>query len=140
MIPLSSGMIKTILPERTKFFDLCTAMVTSSGGVSGYYRVDWHMAEGHWNWGDLRIFCVGTTGCAEVRATGDPLTRKIELIVYRENAETISWPLEENNENEVTDFLGRIAGKPCCITGEDVVQACRQSLELEQAAYRCRRI
>jgi len=141
IIPVGSGMIKTILPERTKFFDFASAMVTTSGGVSGYYRVDWHMSEGHWNWGDLRIFCVGTTGAAEVRGTGDPLTHNVELIVYREKAETVSWELEDAPEiNEVTDFLDRIAGKPCCITGEDVVEACRQTLMLEQAAYRCRRI
>lgn len=141
VITVGSGMIKTILPERAKFYDFASALVTSSGGVSGYYRVDWHMPDGHWNWGDLRIFCVGTKGCAEIRGTGDPLTRKVELIVYHENAETVSYPLGEKGAvNEVADFLNRIAGKPCCITGEDVVEACRQTLMIEQAAYRSRRV
>ena len=115
-------------------------MVTTSGGISGYYRVDWHMPDGHWNWGDLRIFCVCTKGCAEVRATGDPLTRRIELIVYRAEGDTVSVMPKEIGCNEVTDFLDRIAGAPGCITGEDVVEACRQTLMLEQAAYRARRV
>lgn len=141
VIPVSAGMVKSILPERPEFFDLACAMVTASTGVSGYYRVDWHMSEGHWNWGDLRIFCVGTTGCAEVRATGDPITRKAELIVYTEKGETVSRELTESPaDNEVTDFLERIAGREHCITGGDVLAACRQTLELEHISIQCRRI
>lgn len=131
----SADMFKTILPQYPEFYDLAAASLCT-GRVGGYLRVDWHMAEGHWNWGDIRIFCTCTKGCAEVRASGDPLTRRPELIVYLPHGETESRPLPSAGMDEAGDFLQRIQGKKGCITGEDILYTTRQALALERQAIR----
>lgn len=131
----SACMFKTILPEYPEFYDLAAASLCT-GRVNGYFRVDWHMSEGHWSWGDIRIFCTCQRGCAEVRATGDPLTRREELIVYAPGGKTESRPLFSCSENEVTDLLKRVEGKKHSIRTGDILYTTRQALALEQLAAR----
>ncbi len=137
---MSASVSKSILPEKPDFFDLAAAQVRTESKVTGYFRSDWLMAEGHWNWGDMRIFCVGTKGCIEVRATGDPLTRRPEVILYSPEAETHAVPLHAQAGNATCDFLDRIAGKPHCITQEDVLLTCRTCVALDGQAQQIRRM
>lgn len=137
IIERSAVMVKSVLPERPEFYDFACANVTAENGVCGYFRVDWHIPDTHWSWGDLRIFCLGTKGYAEARVVGDPVSRKEELIVFSPEHGTESRRLEEDGGiNETSDFLRRIRGETACITREDVLASCRETLLLDQAAQR----
>lgn len=136
----NSFITKSILPEKPNFYDFASASLRTEDGISGYFRVDWHMPQAHWNWGDVRIFCVGSNGCAELRASGDPLNRREMLILYSENEETKEIPLPDYTEDETSDFLNRIAGQPCIVTHEDILHACQISLALEDKAVRQNRL
>lgn len=136
VLDYNSFITKSILPEKPDFYDFASAMLRTEDGISGYFRVDWHMPQAHWNWGDVRIFCVGSDGCAELRASGDPLNKREMLILYSQNEETKEIPFLDYEEDETSDFLGRISGRPSIVTQEDILYACRTSLALEYEAVR----
>lgn len=125
---------KSILPEKPEFYDLASALVRTGGGVTGYFRSDWHMPPTHWAWGDTRVFCTGATGYAEARAVGDPVTREAQLIVFSPEYGTQARPLSAPPGTLAEDFLARIAGQPCLITQEDVLYTCSMALEMDEAA------
>lgn len=127
-------MTKSILKEKKEFYDFASANLVTENGISGYQRVDWHIPDAHWNWGDLRIFCLGTKGYAEARVLGDPITREEELIVASPVDGTKKYELEDVDLNETSDFLNRIAGKEACISMEDVLASCRETLILDKIA------
>ncbi|MBS6195042.1 MAG: Gfo/Idh/MocA family oxidoreductase [Clostridiales bacterium] len=127
-------MTKSILEEKKDFYDFASANLITENGVSGYQRVDWHIPDAHWNWGDLRIFCLGTKGYAEARVLGDPITREEELIVFSPVNGTKKYELEDVKLNETSDFLKRIAGEKVCITMEDVLASCYETLILDKTA------
>lgn len=134
LVQAHTMVTKSILPEKPEFSDLATAHLLTENQISAYLRVDWHIPDNHWNWGDMRIFCIGTTGYAEIRATGDPLTHLTEVIVFSPTKGTVSLPLPPFQESAVSDFLKRIAGQECCITQEDVAFTCRTCIELDEQA------
>lgn len=127
-----SVMTKSILEDKNDFYDFASSNFITSNGITGYQRVDWHIPDAHWNWGDLRIFCLGTKGYAEARVLGDPITHEEELIVSSHANGTKKCDLKDVELNETSDFLNRIEGKKACITLEDVLVSCRETLLLDK--------
>lgn len=123
------------MDDHPGFAHLASAHLTGHQGTTGYLRVDWLMPDGHWAWGDARIFCQGTLGCAELRILGDPIHQKEALIYYRPDQPTVEVDLSTHPEDSATvDFIHRIHNKPCSITAQDIVDACRETLHLDQIA------
>lgn len=127
-------IVKSTLYDKPDFYDSSQFLVFSESGVSGYFRVDWHMPAKHWSWGDIRIFCTGTKGMAEIRASGDPITREQSVILYRNDAETAKADIVSCDKTETTDFIGRIAGKGFSISHEDILSASRLAVEFDKCA------
>lgn len=127
-------IVKSMLHDKPDFYDASQFMVFSESGISGYLRVDWHMPEAHWSWGDIRIFCSGTKGMAEVRATGDPITGERSVILYRNDTETAKADIISYDKTETTDFIDRIEGKDYSIGHEDIVSASRLAVEFDKSA------
>lgn len=125
---------KSILKEKKSFYDCAQFLVTSKNGTSGYFRVDWHMTDTHWNWGDMRVFCTGSKGCLEARCLGDPLTRESLLILYEEGKETVRLNVDKCTQTVIKDFLNRINKKDYIIGHDDILAACRTSLNLSNSA------
>lgn len=119
---------KSGLPDKPDFFDSAQFAVIGSKNTTGYFRADWNMPDGHWNWGDMRIFVTGTDGSAEVRATGDPLTGKPALILYSKNAQTIAVNLQNTGGSETLDFINRIETNPYIIGHDDILSATKTTL------------
>lgn len=126
--------LKSILKEKPGFFDLSQFTVMSKSGVSGYFRADWHMPKSHWSWGDLRVFCTGSTGMIEVRAIGDPITRAQQVILFGNEKETECVDIITPEKNVTTDFLDRITGKPSSISHRDILNATKLSIEFDRCA------
>lgn len=122
---------KAILEDKPQFYDIASSLTETKSGKTGYLRVDWHIPDSHWSWGDMRIFCIGTKGYCEVRSVGDPVTQKEELILFSPENGTTSVALPENTGTCVSDFVNRINGKHSEITQEDILYTCRTVLELE---------
>lgn len=127
-------MKKSILREKTDFFDVADFFVTSNKGVTGYFRVDWHMPDAHWTWGDMRVFCTGTEGCIEIRAIGDPLTKKRSLIYYSKDKGTYVFPTEKCCISATIDFLNRVNGKNYVVGQRDVLEVSRLCVEFDASA------
>lgn len=127
-------MTKSILGEKPDFYDASQFMVLNQAGVCGYFRVDWHIPEKHWSWGDIRIFCTGTKGQIEVRAVGDPVTREQQVILYGIDSDTRNIPLESPGKTETTDFIDRLDGKDASITPKDILETARLSVEFDKVA------
>ncbi len=119
---------KSSLPDKSGFYDSSQFMAIGSKNTTGYFRVDWNMPNGHWNWGDMRIFASGTNGCAEVRATGDPISRKPLLIHYSKYTETTTIDSMDCSGSETTDFLKRINSLPYIIGHEDIISATKTTI------------
>ena len=58
-------------PEYPGLEDYGDATLSVSGGVTGYFRVDWFTPEGLSSWGDARTFIMGTEGTIELRKNLD---------------------------------------------------------------------
>jgi predicted dehydrogenase len=58
-------------PDYPGLEDYGDATLSASGGVTGYFRVDWFTPEGLSSWGDARTFIVGTEGTIELRKNLD---------------------------------------------------------------------
>lgn len=125
---------KSILKEKPDFFDISEFYVNSENNISGYFRVDWHMTDSHWSWGDLRIFCTGTKGCLEVRATGDPITKESVIVLYRDIHETAKYPAVKCDTSATKDFVNRINGEKFIIGHHDILESVRMSLEFDKSA------
>jgi predicted dehydrogenase len=125
---------KSILSEKKSFYDCAQFLVTSKTGTSGYFRVDWHMTDTHWNWGDMRVFLTGSKGCLEARCLGDPLTREPVVVLYEEGKETVRLNVNKYTQTVTGDFLNRINKKEYIIGHDDILAACRTSLDLSNAA------
>ena len=125
---------KSILPEKKTFYDSSQFFVNSSNGVSGYFRVDWHMPESYRTWGDLRIFCTGTKDCIEARVVGDPLTGKPLFILFREECGIKGVDTHMPTVSVTRDFLNRIAGKEYVINHDDILKASRIVLDFDKKA------
>jgi predicted dehydrogenase len=130
----SGTMIKSVLAEKPDFYDASQFMVHTDAGVTGYFRVDWHTPDMHWSWGDIRIFCTGSKGQIEVRASGDPITKQKQVILYGIDSETQNIEMEDPNCNETVDFINRIKGKKHIITHHDILEATRLSIEFDKCA------
>ncbi len=127
-------MVKSILPEKEDFYDCSQYFVKSRNNITGYFRVDWHMTDTHWTWGDLRIFCTGTKGSMEARMLGDPLTKEKKLVLFEEGKETRSVELEENTGSVTKDFVDRIQGKEHIIGHKDILLASRNAIDFDKKA------
>lgn len=125
---------KTILPEYQDFYDSSQFFITGEKGSSGYLRVDWHMANTHWSWGDIRIFCSGTKGEIESRVTGDPLTKDPKVILFEEGKETREIEVDEINLSVTKDFVKRIKGQEYIIGHQDILKASKISLDFSKKA------
>lgn len=131
---------KTVLPEKESFFDSCQFFATSSSGVSGYFRVDWHIPDSHWNWGDFRIFCTGSKGCLEARCIGDPVTAEPQVILLEDGKKTEKVDIEPFEGSVTLDFLNRINKKEYVIGHEDILDACRVTLDFNKNVVKKRMI
>ncbi len=131
-------MVKSILPEKEDFYDSSQYFVRSENNVTGYFRVDWHMTDTHWTWGDLRVFCTGTRGSMEARVLGDPLTKGKLLILFEEGKETRSIELDENVGSVTKDFINRVQGREYIVGHKDILLASRNAIELDREAERIR--
>lgn len=129
-----SGTVqKSILKEKKDFYDSAQIFVESRKGSSGYFRVDWHMSDSHWSWGDLRVFCTGSKGLLEARVIGDPVTQESQVILFEEGEETRRVKIDESKELSVTDdFINRIQGKNYIIGQEDILKATRATIEFDR--------
>jgi predicted dehydrogenase len=58
-------------PEYPGLEDYGDATLSASGGVTGYFRVDWFSPDGLSSWGDARTFIMGTEGTIELRKNLD---------------------------------------------------------------------
>ncbi|NMA82568.1 MAG: Gfo/Idh/MocA family oxidoreductase [Epulopiscium sp.] len=128
------SVTKSILQEKEDFYDCAQFFVQSQNGANGYLRVDWHMTDTHWNWGDLRVFCTGSKGMIEVRAIGDPLTKELVAILFKEGEETRKLELEEANQSVTCDFIKRIRKEEHSITHQDILDATRLAIEFDKKA------
>lgn len=54
-------------PEYPELDDFGDASLVADNGASGYFRVDWFTPDGLSNWGDGRMFILGTEGYIELR-------------------------------------------------------------------------
>lgn len=134
IIEYSGIMSKSILKEKPDFYDASQFMVLNRAGVGGYFRVDWHVPENYWSWGDIRIFCTGSKGLVEVRAIGDPVTREPQVILYGADSESRKIELEDPAKTETTDFIDRLGGKSHWITHKDILETARLSIEFDKCA------
>lgn len=134
IIEYNGIMTKSMLKKKPDFYDASQFMVLNQAGVSGYFRVDWHIPEKHWSWGDIRIFCTGAKGLIEVRAVGDPVTREPQVILYGIDGETRNIEIEDSGKTETTDFIDRIMGKDHSITHKDILETARLSVEFDKCA------
>jgi len=131
---------KTILPEKETFFDSSQFFAINDSGVSGYFRVDWHIPDSHWTWGDFRIFCTGSKGCIEARCIGDPVTTEPQVILLEEGAETRKVDIEPYKNSVTLDFLDRINKKKYIIGHNDILDACRITLDFNKEVVKKRMI
>lgn len=131
VVDFMGSVTKSILEEKVDFYDNAQVFVRSESGANGYLRVDWHMTDTHWNWGDLRVFCTGSKGMMEVRASGDPLTKELVAILFKEGEETQQLELEEANQSVTCDFINRIRKREHVITHQDVLDATRLVIEFD---------
>lgn len=130
-----SGLLKkSMLPEKSSFYDMANFSVQSKNGISGYLRVDWHMTTTHWSWGDLRIFCTGTKGSIEIRALGDPITRDPIVVFFSEEKRTSKLKIESISINATSDFINRIDGKSYVISHKDITEGTRMCLDFDSQA------
>ena len=125
---------KSILKEKKNFYDNCQFYLQSKNGVSGYLRVDWHMTDSHWSWGDIRIFCTGSEGYLEARVTGDPLTREPQIILFEEGKETREVEIESEDDTVIYDFLSRVKGKKSLIGHREILEATKMTVDFDQEA------
>lgn len=125
---------KSSLPDKPGFYDSSQFFAIGSKNTTGYFRVDWNMPDKHWNWGDMRIFASGTKACAEVRATGDPLTRQPMLILYSKDMDTSVIDTGRITGSETTDFLNRIDSRPYVIGHDDIISATTTTLLFDKYA------
>lgn len=132
LVQHSCLVTKSILPEKKGFYDFSIANVLNDTGTSGYLRADWHMTRSHWSWGDIRLFCICTDGYAEVRATGDPISRDKMLIVYKSDKPTQIVELDNITETVTKDFLRKIDGKEHCITDDEILYVCDITIKLDE--------
>ena len=124
---------KSILKEKEDFYDNCQFFLESQSGASGYLRVDWHMPENHWSWGDIRIFCTGTKGSLEARVTGDPITRESQIILFEKGEKTRKIDIkDEVQASVIDDFLKRVNGEESLIDHQDIVEATGLSIDFDR--------
>ena len=132
IVDYQTAVTKSILKDKPEFFDIASSIFRTQGGKTGYFRVDWHIPDSYWTWGDMRIFCIGTKGYCEVRSVGDPITKQEKLIVFSPEQGAGCRTLPVINDNCVSDFVKRIRKQPCQITQEDIRYTCQTVLNMEQ--------
>lgn len=116
--------------EDQSFFDIVNAVGKTKNNVTTTFYADWLVPEKHWTWGDSRIIFTGTSGRAEVRATGDLLIDKkpYGTLVSNEKEYGIYQNIEP--ENSLTqDFIKRIEkSEDVIISSRDILEASRSSI------------
>lgn len=126
---LAGYVRKSTSPKYPEFYDSVHTVVKMKSGVIATLEADWWTPDAYWTWGDGRIFCTGTLGRAEIRATGDQNNKSpYGLLVTRDN----DCKVYENIIPPVTlaeDFINRIKGnKDVIITAQDVLNATHDTL------------
>lgn len=112
-----------------EFYDSVHTVVKMENGVLATLEADWWTPDAYFTWGDGRIFCTGTLGRAEIRATGDQNNKSpYGLLVTRDK----ECRMYDNIKPPVTlaeDFLNRIEGKKdVLISTQDVLNATYDTL------------
>ncbi len=125
---------KSILKEKKTFYDSSQFFVTSKSGISGYFRVDWHIPDTHWNWGDMRIFCTGSKGCLEARCLGDPLTKEPIVVLFENGSETVKLNVPKVNNSVTKDFFNRINKQNYLIGHKEILDVCKNSIAFSKSA------
>ncbi|HEU5080670.1 MAG TPA: Gfo/Idh/MocA family oxidoreductase [Opitutaceae bacterium] len=69
-------------PDQPEFEDFGEASLVGDNGASNYVRVDWFTPPGLSNWGDGRVFILGTEGTIELRKYVDVAREKRGEHVY----------------------------------------------------------
>ena len=118
-------MRRSANPRYSDFYDNVQVLAEMENGVTASLGADWFTPDGYWTWGDGRIFCTGTEGRVEIRATGDSLIAKEALGILVTNdraAELIQWETPPSTITE--DFLNRIHGREDIILSHgDILKA-----------------
>jgi predicted dehydrogenase len=131
---------KTGFPQWPTFFDSAQLSLRTESGAIATMDADWRMPENFHTWGDSRIFCTGTEGKAELRASGDISTRK--PVGYLIPADGNGTGFEEikpvpQSVNLTTDFLRRIEGKEDVVLKKnDILYSTLASLQADETVER----
>ncbi|MDF2664127.1 MAG: gfo/Idh/MocA family oxidoreductase [Paenibacillus sp.] len=135
---VDSLMRKTILTEYPGFYDTNCAQVLMAGGVLAQLYADWHTPDRSWAWGDCRVFVSGTTGCAELRLSGDPSVQggaAEELLFRVTNASAFERIALSAIPTTITvDFLNRVGGRVSVLQHPDILEACRAAVAADEKA------
>lgn len=119
---MDSLMSKTI--QYPNFYDTACALVLMAGGVLAQLYADWHTPGQSWAWGDCRVFVSGTTGCAEMRLSGDPSVEggaAEELLFRVTNASAFGDPDDDHG-----GLPNRVEGRVSVLQHPDILEACRR--------------
>lgn len=125
---------KTGYPQYDTFYDSVNAMIKMENGVVATLEADWWMPDSYFSFGDGRIFCVGTKGRAEIRATGDSETKGRPYGLWIRDTE--GYERCEDISITITltqDFINRIEGKKeVLISNHDVLMASLATIEIDE--------
>jgi predicted dehydrogenase len=133
------GRFGTEPPEFEDFAEI----TLRGGGMTGTMRLDWFTPDGLADWGDGRLFLVGTEGTLELRKNLDPMGRAGGDHMFVANRRETRY--QDCGNLPVTyyaDFLAdvreaRTAGESRVMENGHVFEACRMALrcQLEAEIY-----
>jgi len=119
------------------FFDSTQLAVRMDNDVTATLEADWWIPDKYRNYGDGRIFCVGTEGRVEVRTVEDltdPERRPLTIFMDSDGGCTIC-PLAEPALTLTEDYINRIHGmKDCIITHSDILKCTYAALRADREA------
>ncbi|MGQ9632259.1 MAG: Gfo/Idh/MocA family protein [bacterium] len=126
------------LLDKPAFSDNAEIFLIMENGATAFLRPDWLMPDAYPTWGDGRIFCVGTEGCAEIRTTGDPFAGTPgELIVTTNKSAPRKITPDPVGRNLAQDFIDRIEGRGICLlTHSEIFKSTETTLRIAEGAKR----
>lgn len=133
-----TGYIKKVgNKDYPSFYDSTQLAVRMENNITATLETDWWIPDLYRNYGDGRIFCVGTKGRVEVRTVEDltdPERRPLLIFMDSDGSCTVCpalIPLVTITE----DFINRIHGKKnCIITHSDILKCTYATLIADQDA------
>ena len=119
-------------------FEDMAELVLAARGLRGYVRFDWFTPDGLPDWGDGRLFLVGTEGTLELRKNLDIEGRPGSDHMFIANRKTTRYiDCSERSVSYYRDFLADIANRTSTTSPQDRYFAvCRLALQAETQAMR----